>query len=200
MQISVIVTTYNRPDALTLVLHGLAAQTDSNFEVIVADDGSNDDTRQMIHRFQSESQLVLKQVWHEDEGFRAAAIRNKAVAASEGDYLVFLDGDCMVFPDFLAEHVRLREPRRFTTGNRMLLNRELTEETLNHKLPLHQWTYVQWTTARFGSSGSNRRDYMRPAAVSKRMPGRPLSGKKHLSEFQVPGGFIGEPYRPGIPA
>lgn len=148
-RISVILSTYNSPDVLEMVLRSLETQTCRNFEIIVADDGSNDDTRQMIHRFQSESQLIVKQVWHEDEGFRAAAIRNKAVAASREDYLVFLDGDCMVFPDFLAEHVRLREPRRFTTGNRMLLNRELTEETLNHKLPLHQWTYAQWTTARF---------------------------------------------------
>jgi glycosyltransferase involved in cell wall biosynthesis len=148
-RISVILSTYNRPDALEMVLRSLEAQTSDDFEVIVADDGSQEDTRKMIERVQSESRLNLKQVWHEDEGFRAAAIRNKAVAASQGDYLVFLDGDCMVFPDFLSEHLRLKESKRFTTGNRVLLNRTLTEEILNKKLPLHQWTYFQWFAARF---------------------------------------------------
>jgi len=116
--ISVIVSTYNRPDALEMVLRSLAAQTCTDFEVVVADDGSREDTRLMIDRFGSQSPFKLKHVWQEDEGFRAATIRNKTVAASQGEYLVFLDGDCMVFPDFLAEHARLKEPNRFTTGNR----------------------------------------------------------------------------------
>ena len=148
-QISVILSTYNRPDALEMVLLSLASQTYKNFEVIIADDGSSPDTRHVIDRFHTQSPFPLKQVWHEDQGFRAATIRNKAVAVSEGDYLVFLDGDCMVFSDFLAEHIRLSESGRFTTGNRILLNRLFTEEVLQQKLPLHQWSGVQWIVARF---------------------------------------------------
>ena len=148
-RISVILSTYNRPDALEMVLRSLEAQTCEDFEVIIADDGSRDDTREMILQFQSASKLIVKQVWHEDDGFRAAAIRNKAVAASEGEYLVFLDGDCMVFPDFLAEHARLRAPDRFTTGNRILLNRSFTEDVLSRQLPLYKWTFAQWFMARF---------------------------------------------------
>jgi glycosyltransferase involved in cell wall biosynthesis len=148
-RISVILSTFNRPDALEMVLRSLEAQACKDFEVIVADDGSRKDTRLMIERFVSQSSLKLKQVWHEDEGFRAAAIRNKAVAASQGEYLVFLDGDCMVFPDFLAEHARLRKPDRFTTGNRMLLSRSFTEMVLSRQLPLFQWTFSRWIMARF---------------------------------------------------
>jgi glycosyltransferase involved in cell wall biosynthesis len=147
-RISVILSTYNRPDALDMVLRSLAAQTYTDFEVVVADDGSREDTRLMIDRFSSQSPFKLKQVWQEDEGFRAATIRNKAVAASQGKYLVFLDGDCMVFPDFLAEHARLKEPNRFTTGNRMLLSCSFTETVLSRQLPLHQWTLSQWIMAR----------------------------------------------------
>ncbi|MEE9499502.1 MAG: glycosyltransferase family 2 protein [Nitrospinaceae bacterium] len=147
-RISVILSTYNRPDALDMVLRSLAAQTYTDFEVVVADDGSREDTRLMIDRFSSQSPFKLKQVWQEDEGFRAATIRNKAVTASQGKYLVFLDGDCMVFPDFLAEHARLKEPNRFTTGNRMLLSRSFTETVLSRQLPLHQWTLSQWIMAR----------------------------------------------------
>lgn len=147
--ISVILSTYNRPDALEMVLRSLEVQTWKDFEVVVADDGSTEETRNAVDRFQSQSTLKLKQVWHEDNGFRAAEIRNKAVAASEGEYLVFLDGDCMVFPDFLAEHARLHEKNRFTTGNRILLSQDFTEEVLRDKLPLHQWTFFQWITARF---------------------------------------------------
>ncbi|MCH6581255.1 MAG: glycosyltransferase, partial [Nitrospinae bacterium] len=147
-RISVIVSTYNRPDALEMVLRSLEAQTCKDFEVVVADDGSREDTRLMLDRFGSQSPLKLKHVWQEDEGFRAASIRNQAVAASQGEYLVFLDGDCMVFPDFLAEHARLKEPNRFTTGNRMLLSRSFTEIVLDRQLPLHQWTFSQWIRAR----------------------------------------------------
>ena len=146
--ISVILSTYNRPDALEMVLLSLENQAFRDFEVIVADDGSTEDTREMIERFQSQSTFPIKQVWHEDRGFRAAEIRNKAVAASSGDYLVFLDGDCMVFPDFLAEHARLNESSRFTTGNRILLSQGFTQEVLRHKLPLHRWTISQWLAAR----------------------------------------------------
>ena len=147
-RISVIVSTYNRPDALEMVLRSLEAQTCKDFEVVVADDGSREDTRLMLDRFGSQSPLKLKHVWQEDEGFRAASIRNQAVAASQGEYLVFLDGDCMVFPDFLAEHARLKEPNRFTTGNRLLLSRSFTEIVLDRQLPLHQWTFSQWIRAR----------------------------------------------------
>src|SRR5262245_47164724 len=92
--ISVIVTTYNWPEALTAVLRGLRDQEDRNCEIVVAADGSDHPTRDVISYTPSHG-LRVKHVWHEDRGFRLAEIRNRAVLESEGDYLIFLDGDCI---------------------------------------------------------------------------------------------------------
>ena len=95
MKTSVIVTTYNRPDALAIVLESFAGQTDNNFELIIADDGSTNVTAEVIRYFQSRGGLDIKHVWHCDKGFRAARIRNRAIETSSGDYLIFTDGDCV---------------------------------------------------------------------------------------------------------
>ena len=120
--ISVIVTTYNREDALDAVLRSLAAQSDSDFEVVVADDGSGPATRELIAAWKAKLAVRLEHVWHEDRGFRAAEIRNRAILAARGGYCIFLDGDCIARPDFVATHRRLAEPGWFVTGNRILLS------------------------------------------------------------------------------
>ena len=128
--ISVIVTTYNREDALAAVLHALARQSDGDFEVIVADDGSRPATARAIEKARSSFPVPLTHVWHDDRGFQAAEIRNRAVLASSGGYCLFLDGDCIAFPDFVAAHRRLAEPGAFVCGDRVLLSRDLTERIL----------------------------------------------------------------------
>jgi glycosyltransferase involved in cell wall biosynthesis len=127
-RISVVVTTYNRPDALAAVLAGLAAQVDRNFDVIIADDGSTDDTARLIAA--RDVGVPLRHVWQPDRGFRVARARNRAIAASSGDYLVFLDGDCVPRPDFVTRHRALAEPGWFVAGNRVLLSRVETEHVL----------------------------------------------------------------------
>ncbi len=121
--ISVIVTTYNREDALNTVLRSLARQTDKNFEVIVADDGSAATTEALVEAWKTKLGHPLAHVWHEDRGFRAAEIRNRAILASHADYVIFLDGDCVTRPDFVATHRALAERGWFVTGNRILLSR-----------------------------------------------------------------------------
>ncbi len=91
--ISVIVTTYNREDALGAVLRSPASQTDQDFEVIVADDGSRAATADVIGAWKAKVGRRLDHVWHDDQGFRAAEIRNRAILASRGSYCIFLDGD-----------------------------------------------------------------------------------------------------------
>jgi glycosyltransferase involved in cell wall biosynthesis len=125
--ISVVVATYNRPEALNLVLQSLKGQTDQNFEVVVADDGSRDATRTLVRAFQQNYPVALKQVWQEDIGFRAALIRNKATQVSEGVYLIYLDGDCLVQPDFVARHRALSERGGMVTGSRILLEEKWTK-------------------------------------------------------------------------
>lgn len=153
--ISVIVTTYNREDALDAVLRSLAHQTDSDFEVIVADDGSGPSTAATIDRWRANAGRRLERVWHEDRGFRAAEIRNRAILAARGAYCIFLDGDCIARPDFVAAHRRLAEPGWFVTGNRVLLSPALTEKVLREKLTPENWSFGGWLGERL-RGGINR--------------------------------------------
>lgn len=150
--ISVVVTTYNRPDALQAVLRSLAAQSDRDFEVLVADDGSRDDTAAAIAAVATDFPVPLRHLWQVDDGFRAAAARNLAVAASRGDYLVFIDGDCVLRPDFVARHRALAESGWFVAGNRVLLGESLTHETLRNAMALHAESRLTWLARRFGGA------------------------------------------------
>jgi glycosyltransferase involved in cell wall biosynthesis len=151
MLVSVVTTTYNRPDALRAVLDALAVQDDPRFEVVIADDGSREDTHAMLAACASEAPRApglerLVHAWHPDDGFRAAAARNMAVAASRGEYLVFLDGDCVPRPDFVSRHRALAERGYMVTGSRVLMSPELTADVLAGRLdgplarrPLSWW-------------------------------------------------------------
>ncbi len=145
--ISVIVTTYNREDALAAVMRSLARQTDADFEVLVADDGSGAATAALIEAWKAKVGHRVEHVWHEDAGFRAAEIRNRAVLAARGAYCIFLDGDCIVRPDFIAAHRRLAEKGSFVTGNRILLRPELTATVLTEKLSPETWGFGEWFAA-----------------------------------------------------
>jgi len=128
MKISVIVATYNRPDALNVVLQSLECQTDNDFEIIVADDGSDNETKSLVEIHIQKTKNLIKHVWHEDLGFRLSKIRNLAMQSATGSYLIFLDGDCAVQPDFIESHRRLSEKCFIVTGSRILLEKEITEK------------------------------------------------------------------------
>ena len=128
--ISVIVATYNRPDALDAVLRSLAGQGDRDFEIVVADDGSHSDTGRLVADWAKRTSIPVNHVWHEDKGFRLAEIRNRAIRVSGGSYCIFLDGDCLARRDFVAAHRALARPGWFVTGSRLLLSRELTADVL----------------------------------------------------------------------
>jgi len=146
--ISVVVTTYKREDALDAVLRSLARQTDADFEIVVADDGSGPATAATVENWQGRAGKRLAYVWHEDCGFRAAEIRNRAILASHGAYCIFLDGDCIARPDFVATHRRLAEPGWFVTGNRILLSPALTEKVLRERLMPENWSFADWLVER----------------------------------------------------
>lgn len=113
---SIVFTTYNQPDWLEKTLHGFAAQDRTDFEVLVADDGSGEETRRRIERLAPALPFPLRHLWQPDEGFRKCQALNQAVLASSADYLVFTDGDCIPRRDFVSTHLRLREPGRFLSG------------------------------------------------------------------------------------
>jgi len=129
--ISILLATYNWPQALKLCLESLATQTDRSFEIIIADDGSTDSTKEVIEQFMASCPLSINHLWQEDHGFRKTIILNRAIAAAQGDYLVFLDGDCIVQPDFVARHQALAQKGYLVTGSRILLNEKLTQELIN---------------------------------------------------------------------
>src|SRR6266481_8235683 len=142
--ISVIVATYNREDALAQVLRSLASQGERDFEILVADDGSRIATARVVTEWAGRMPVPLKHIWHPDRGFRLAEIRNRAIRASAGTYCIFLDGDCMARPDFVAAHRRLAEPGYFVTGNRVLLSSALSERILAGGLEPERWGLEQF--------------------------------------------------------
>jgi glycosyltransferase involved in cell wall biosynthesis len=153
--ISVIVTTFNREDALDAVLRALSHQSDRDFEVVIADDGSRVQTRVLIDDWRARLRVPLKHVRHEHRGFRGGEIRNRGVVASAGALCIFLDGDCLPGADFVAAHRKLAEPGWFVTGNRILLSRELTETVLAQGEPAEEWCYATLTQQRL-RGGINR--------------------------------------------
>lgn len=149
MKVSVVVTTYNRPDALDRVLDSLARQEVPPLEVMVADDGSGDETARCVAKWQGDAAFPVRHVWQPDDGFRAAAARNRAVAAATGDYLIFLDGDCIAFADFIARHRQLAEAGCFVAGSRILLDRTLTTQVLSQSQSPATWLFSQWVAQRW---------------------------------------------------
>ncbi len=139
--ISVIVTTYDREDALEAVLRALAAQSDRNFEIVIADDGSGPQTARLVESWKSRLSMPLKHVRHEHRGFRGGEIRNRGIRASEGALCIVLDGDCVARPDFVAAHRRLAEPGWFVIGNRILLSRDVTATVLAEGVAPQTWNF-----------------------------------------------------------
>jgi glycosyltransferase involved in cell wall biosynthesis len=146
--ISVIVATYNREDALDAVLRGLSRQRDRSFEVLVADDGSGPATAEAVAKWRAQAGFPLAHVRHEDQGFRLAEIRNRAILKCAGNLCIFLDGDCIPRPGFVAAHRRLAAPGWFVAGNRVLLGQALTARVLREHLEPERWTFADWMRLR----------------------------------------------------
>jgi glycosyltransferase involved in cell wall biosynthesis len=140
--ISILLATYNWPQALKLCLESLTTQTDRQFEIIIADDGSTESTKHVIEVFQAANDIPITHLWQEDQGFRKTKILNQAIAAAHGSYLIFLDSDCIVQPDFVANHRALAQSGFLVTGSRVLLNEKFTQELL---------TWPSWNFARFSA-------------------------------------------------
>ena len=153
--ISVILTTYDREDALDAALSALSRQNDRGFEVVIADDGSGPATAALVERWRPRLGVALRHVWQPKRGFRAAEIRNRALLTARGDYCIFLDGDCLAPMDFVAIHRKLAEPGWFVTGNRVLLAPALTAAVLREGLHPETWSLFQWLRHR-SRGGVNR--------------------------------------------
>ena len=133
---SLIVTTYNKPDFLEIVLKSILLQKVFPCEVIVADDGSTNETRELIDRYREMFPVPLIHSWIPDEGFRLAMSRNVAIAKAKGDYIIIIDGDIVISPLFVKDHVRFRQKGFFVTGDRAHLSEKETERRVVNMNPV----------------------------------------------------------------
>ena len=133
MRVSLIITTYNRPDALLLVLRSIEGQITLPYEVIIADDGSTNDTKEVVTSFQEKSDIRVIHSWQEDSGFRAAKSRNKAISQSNSDYIILIDGDVILHPEFINDHINNTQSCYFVQGSRVLLTQDKTKQALDQQ-------------------------------------------------------------------
>lgn len=145
MSLSVIITTYNWPAAVKLVLKALAPQMPQNGEIIIADDGSSKDNQKQITDLLSTLHIPYQYIWQEDRGFQVAKIRNKAIARANGDYCIFLDGDSIPPYYFISKHLSLMQQGCMVAGNRILLSEQYTKEIVAGAVKkIDQLHYFSW--------------------------------------------------------
>ena len=134
MKLTLIITTYNWPESLLLVIESIRRQTIPPDEIIIADDGSNNKTKDLITNFNKEFAMNIIHSWQEDNGFRAARSRNNAIFKSSGDYIVLIDGDIILHPNFVKDHIASAELGHFVQGSRALLSKKETKKALARKI------------------------------------------------------------------
>ena len=126
-QISIILSTYNQPSWLEKALQGYEFQTFKDFEILIADDGSKDETKLLIENYKKKSKLKITHIWHKDNGFQKTIILNKSIISSKSDYLLFSDGDCIPRSDFVEKHISHREKKYFLSGGYFKLPLSISE-------------------------------------------------------------------------
>ena len=127
MFVSVLVSTYNWKEALALCIRSIFEQTVKPDEIVIADDGSREDTRMMIEELRKETNIPIVHVWHEDRGFRKTEILNKAILKVSNPYIIQIDGDVVLDKHFIADHLELSEKGYFVCGSRVGVNEYQTE-------------------------------------------------------------------------
>lgn len=129
MRTELVISTYNSPHALRLTLLSVTSQGCKPDVICIADDGSGHETKAVIDNFGTEfPDLSVRHVWHPDKGFEKNVILNKAVASSDADFMIFTDGDCLMHPAYVARHVELAHPTRYSCGSLIRLNAGATAD------------------------------------------------------------------------
>jgi glycosyltransferase involved in cell wall biosynthesis len=141
---SIIVSTYNSPIWLEKVLYGYNNQTYRMFEVVVADDGSDHRTRELLERVKGEMFYPIQHVWHEDRGFQKSEILNKAIQACSTPYVIMSDGDCIPRKDFVEQHVKYREEGFFLSGGYFMLPMEISEKITKEDIYTERAFDLRW--------------------------------------------------------
>lgn len=157
--ISLICSTYNSPHFLEIVLDSLLYQTYKNFELIIADDGSTEETKILIDSFREKAGFPIHHLWHEDKGWRKSLLHNKAINKSKGDLLVFIDGDCVLAPRFIQDHWETYQKykRRYVLmGRRVELGSELTNQMTRKNYRSFLFSPLPWKLIKSGLQGDTK--------------------------------------------
>lgn len=162
---ALLISTYNWPGALNLVLKSISEQSVLPDEVLIADDGSDDVTKEIIASFKNRIKIPVQHIWHEDKGFRKSIILNKAIAASVSDYIIQVDGDCLLHSHFIEDHLKNIEQGLYLYGTRVRVKEKYVDEVINSKK----------LTFNFFSRGIKKR----PRSI--RLPFINLLFKKHVA-------------------
>lgn len=133
ISVALLISTYNWPQALELVLSSVARQSRMPDEIIIADDGSREETKLLIASFKSRFNLPIKHIWHEDKGFRKSLILNKSVKNINSEYIIEIDGDIIIHPHFIKDHLKAAQPGFFVQGSRSMITEEKAAEILVSK-------------------------------------------------------------------
>ena len=171
MTCSLIITTYNWKEALELVLLSALGQTIRPDEIIIADDGSDEDTKILIENIASDSLIPIIHSWQEDDGFRASASRNKAIAKANGDYIVLIDGDIILEKNFIKDHKNFAKQGYFVQGIRAKLSNNKAKEIFANK---------QFNFKPFENGIKNKRNSFRNNILSVL-----FSGKKYFNKLNM---------------
>ena len=158
MRLTLIITTYNWPESLKLVLKSIESQTRVPDEIIIADDGSTVETRELVSKFQQDSELNVVHSWQEDKGFRVAKSRNKAIVKSRGDYIILVDGDMILHRNFIQDHINNAQANYFVQGSRVFLTKDKSKKILDNRRVSFSF---------FSSGLKNRRNAIRSNLLSK---------------------------------
>lgn len=142
--LTVVVTTFEWPDALDIMLRSLSQQSDSRFDVVVADDGSGPETTAVVERWGEKFAARLSHVWQPDEGHRLALARNRGTLAARGEYMVFLDGDCVPRRHFVRALRAHSASGWFVAGRRLELSESLTRRVLDGEAEINHWSFARW--------------------------------------------------------
>ncbi|TCK66735.1 glycosyltransferase involved in cell wall biosynthesis [Winogradskyella wandonensis] len=147
LKASVIISTYNQPNWLELVLYSYHLQTIKEFEIIIADDGSDNKTKAVIDTFSEKTQISVTHLWQEDNGFQKTKILNKAIVAASSDYLIFTDGDCIARNDFVETHLKLKRTNSALSGGYFKLTKAISDKITKDSIKQQKCFDTNWLLA-----------------------------------------------------
>jgi glycosyltransferase involved in cell wall biosynthesis len=131
LTVAILVSTYNWPEALESILLSILRQSTLPDEILVADDGSGKETVAVINKYKRILNIPIKYVWHEDKGFRKTTILNKAMKQAESDYIIQIDGDIILHPNFIEDHAKHAREKSFVQGCRAILDEQMTRQVIS---------------------------------------------------------------------